>query len=93
MVVGVLFVEIHIPASTNLKAKRRVLQSIKANVRNKFNVSISEVDFHDLWQRCAFGVAGVGPDRLPVERELDSILRMIEGNPEGEVTNHNMEFV
>ena len=92
MVVGTLFVEMHIPGATSLKAKRRVLQSIKANVRNRFNVSVSEVDFNDLWQRSAIGVAAVGPDRIFLEKELRSILGYIDANPELEITRHEIEF-
>lgn len=93
MVVGVLYVEMHFPGVTNLKAKRRILQSIKSNVRNKFNASISEVAYHDLWQRCALGAACVSPDYNPVERELNRILEMIDENPELEVAQHSIEYI
>jgi uncharacterized protein len=93
MIVGVMYVEMHLPGVTNLKAKRRVLQSIKSNVRNKFNVSISEVNFHDLWQRSALGVAGVGPDKVLIENEMNRILHLIENYSELEVSEHRIEFV
>lgn len=93
MIVGVLYVEFHLPGVTNLKAKRRVLQSIKSIVRNKFNVSIAEVAFHDLWQRSALGVAGVGPDRLLIENEMERILHIVYDNPEVDVTEHHLDIM
>ena len=34
-----------------------MLRSITDGVRRKFNVSIAEVEYQDLWQRAALGVA------------------------------------
>ena len=43
----------------SLKAKRKVVKSILARVKNNFNVAIAEVDYHDKWQRSVLGVAVV----------------------------------
>jgi len=50
-------VHIYLPLSSSLKDKRQVIQSIINRIRKRFNVSISEVDHHDLWQRSALGWA------------------------------------
>ena len=47
MVIGVCKLEICIPGNNSLKGKRQVLKSIKDRIRNKFNVSIAEVDKND----------------------------------------------
>ncbi len=57
MFIGVARFELFIPAATSLKDKRQVVRSVTGTVRNKFNVSISEVEFQSLWQRAALGVA------------------------------------
>ena len=41
MIIGILTLRLHIPVSGSLKAKRRVVKSLKDRLRNKFNVSIS----------------------------------------------------
>ena len=46
----------------NPKGKRSVLRTIKARVRNKFNVSIAEAGDHDLWQRALIGISQVGTE-------------------------------
>jgi uncharacterized protein len=51
--------ELFIPSSRSLKDKRQVLRSVVQTVRNKFNVSIAEVEYQDLWQRAALGVSCV----------------------------------
>jgi hypothetical protein len=55
--VGVARLELFIPDSSSLKDKRHVLRSITDGVRRKFNVSIAEVEYQDLWQRAALGIA------------------------------------
>jgi uncharacterized protein len=59
MFIGVARFELFIPASESLKDKRRVVKSISSVVHNKLNVSISEVDHQDLWQRAAIGIGCV----------------------------------
>jgi uncharacterized protein YlxP (DUF503 family) len=51
--------ELFIPDSRSLKDKRQVLRSVIQTTGNKFNVSIAEVEYQDLWQRAAIGVSCV----------------------------------
>lgn len=57
MIVAVIYFEMHIPHAQSLKEKRSAVNSLKKKIRNKFNVSVAEVDFLDKWQRSAFGVS------------------------------------
>ena len=50
MAVGICTLRLSMPLNQDLKAKRRVLQSVIAHVRAAFNVSIAEVGEHDKWQ-------------------------------------------
>ena len=79
MVVGVCIIQLHLPQSDSLKAKRRLLNSIKGRVRNKFNITIAEVDNNELWQRATLGAAYLHKDKQEVERVLAALLEFIEG--------------
>jgi uncharacterized protein YlxP (DUF503 family) len=59
MIIGVLTLELHLPESNSLKSKRIIIKSLKDRIKNKFNVSIAEIDGNDLWQRCVLGAACV----------------------------------
>ena len=77
MYVGAYRIELFIPASNNLKAKRSVVQSLKAKLA-QLNVAVAEVDGQDLWQRAVLGVAAVSGevsylDDLP--DRIDAIIR------------------
>jgi uncharacterized protein YlxP (DUF503 family) len=78
MVVGVLTLQIHLPASDSLKAKRAVLNRVKERVRSRFNVCVAEVDHQDLWQRATLGVAAVSGEGSVLDRVLHDVLAVIE---------------
>lgn len=52
-------VEFFLPYCHSLKEKRKVINSVVDRVRKRFNISISEVEYQDLWQRGALGFAAV----------------------------------
>jgi uncharacterized protein YlxP (DUF503 family) len=65
-------------ASFSLKDKRRVIQSVQAKIRNRFNLSIAEVADQDDRQFVSLAVVGVGSNRMVVEKELEQALRLLE---------------
>ncbi len=93
MVVGILTVTLSIPGSNSLKDKRQVVKSTLANVRNKFNVSASEVGSMDLHRRAELGFACVSNDAVLVNSMLNKVLDYIESNPLCEVTDSELEIV
>ena len=92
MIIGAALIEVHIPGSTSLKAKRSVLNRIKERIKSRFNVSVAEVDYQDLWQRAAIGVAVVGLEKRVVESTLSSIVRLVEMETRAEITQVRTEF-
>ncbi len=78
MVVGLLRLELFIPGSNSLKEKRHIVKSIIGKVEGKYNVSISEVDNHDLWQRVTIGIAHVSETGEQTKKVLDHIDRFVE---------------
>lgn len=61
MFVGVYRIELFLPASHSLKAKRSVLNGLKARL-SQMNLSVAEVDGQDLWQRGVLLAAAVSTD-------------------------------
>ncbi|UCE05810.1 MAG: DUF503 domain-containing protein [bacterium] len=92
MFIGVGQVEIYIPESGSLKSKRFILKSIKAKIRNKFNVSIAEIENNDKWQRSSLGLAVVSNERKMVDSTLNQIINFIENDFRVEVLDHSIEI-
>ena len=82
----------HLPGARSLKAKRTVVRSVKDRLR-RLNVSVAEVDHHDLWQRCRLEVASVGASQTAVERALDAVLEDIERHEPGLVVASEIEWL
>ena len=92
MVVGLLTIELHVPGSQSLKDKRAVLRRVKDRLK-KFNVAVSEVEHHDLWQRAALAVVTVSTDQPHADRELAAVADEIERVEPGAVTRTEVEFL
>ena len=92
MFVGVGQVELFIPESGSLKSKRFVLKSIKTKIRNKFNVSVAEVENNDKWQRASLGIAVVSNDKKIVDSTLNQAINFIENDFRVEVIDRSIEI-
>ena len=71
-VIGVLTLEIWIESSHSLKDKRQVIRSLKDRIREKFNVSVAEIDGLDSWQNSVVAIATVANDRTYAEKVLQA---------------------
>ena len=92
MVIALLSIELHVPGSQSLKDKRMVLRRIKDRVK-KFNVAVSEVEHHDLWQRAGLAVVTVSTDEQHADRELAAVADEIERVEPGLITRTEVEFL
>lgn len=93
MTVGLCTVELFIPDGHSLKDKRRVLQSVKSRVRDKFNVSIAEVGGQDLWQRAILGLACVANESTYVNQVLDQAVNLIRTVPTIQLVRSHIELL
>jgi len=93
MIVGVAAVEIHVHGSQSLKAKRGVVRSIAQRVRNRFNLSVSEVGGQGTWQLAVLGFATVGSDRRRVREVLEQTMTFVEELHLAEVLNSDVELI
>ncbi len=93
MVVGVASIEIHIPESGSLKSKRHFLKRIKDRVKNRFNVSVAEVDHNDLWQRTTLGVAVVANQQQFANQVLSQVIEFINQEPGIQILDYTINFL
>lgn len=93
IIVGLCTIELFIPDSQSLKDKRQVLLSLKERLRQKFNLSVAEVDGLDLWQKAVLGVACVANDGRHVNQVLDQALNLIRCNPAIEIVQSRIELL
>lgn len=71
--IGVLTLDIHIEHSHSLKEKRHVIKSLKDRLRERFNVSVAEIDHLDSWQSSVIAAVTVANDRVRAEQVLQAV--------------------
>jgi len=94
MHVGVCRIKLRLPENQSLKGKRQVLKSITTRVRNKFNVSVAEVDDQDLWQLATIGICCVSNDSRQTNEVLSKVVDfVIGGRFEAEILDYEIEIM
>ena len=78
MVVGIVRFELHLPQAQSLKDKRQVVRSMKERIRERVHASVAEVEYQDLWQRAAIGLAVVAADGGHVRELLQSARHIVD---------------
>ena len=93
MMIATAKLTLHIPWSHSLKEKRMVVKSLSTKVRNKFNVTVAEVEEQDIHQLAVLGFAAIAGDRAQADSIIDHVLDYIEENTEGEVVGVEREIL
>ncbi len=94
MNIGVCKIKLRLPENLSLKGKRRVLKSITARVRSKFNVSVAEVDDQNLWQLATLGICCVSNDKRYTNELLSKVVNfIIDGRFEVEIIDYEIELI
>lgn len=85
--------EFIVPSAHSLKEKRAVLQRMITRTKQKYNVSIAEIDHQDVWQRTLLALVSVASNQQAAERELKRAIAFLESNPEWQCLNIHQEFL
>lgn len=94
MNVGICTINLRLPESFSLKDKRQELKSITSRIRNKFNVSVAEIDDHDMWQLTAIAICCVSNDRRYTNGVLSKVVDFVTGGRfEVEILNYEIEII
>lgn len=75
--VALLLVHLHFPDAGSLKAKRKDLASVKAQLHGRMGVTVAEVAHQDLWQRATLAVALTGGSVNHLQDATDRVERFL----------------
>jgi len=92
--VGVCKVKLRLPDNLSLKGKRQVIKSVTARLKNKFNVSVAEVEDNDLWQLATVGICFVSNDKRFTNEVLSKAIEFVS-NSQGdfEMLDYEIEIL
>jgi len=92
MIISAVKAELILPGATSLKAKRGPLKSLISKIRNQFNCSVVEADFHDLHQRASLLVAFAAQDRVQSSRLENSLEELLQNNADFILSRYEKEY-
>ena len=78
MIVSMIQIILEMPEIGSIKDKRRILQSLKKRMENKFRVSAAEVDLQDSLRFAQIGAAIVSNSKSYGESVLNKLLLFVE---------------
>ena len=93
MNVGYGQIKFFLHGNRSLKGKRKVVKSMRDRVKNKFNVSISEVGDQDEWQSLQIGIAAVSSDSQYLDGLMTQVVEFIDNMHLAEMIDCNIEFM
>jgi hypothetical protein len=77
----VLTLELGIPGCRSLKARRSVIERLKASLRKDLNLSVSEIAPRDIHDRARLGVAAVVDNRAQGDAQYEKIHAVLGREP------------
>jgi hypothetical protein len=80
-------IEILIYESNSLKEKRHVIKSMIERIKSKFNASVAEVGYNELWNRSIIGVSVVSNNRNLCEASISKIISFVDNDERVEILN------
>ena len=94
MSLGLLTIYLNIPGCGSLKEKRGRLKPLLTRLHREFNISVTEIDHHDVWQSAAIACALISTDSGHTHRSLMKIIKWIETYwPDVTVVDDQIEFM
>ena len=91
MIVGSLRVRLLVREARSLKDKRQVVRSIKDRLRNRFNISVAEVEAEDHRQLAVLGMAMVSNEAHPIRLAFGQIVQALRSHPVAELIDYQEE--
>jgi hypothetical protein len=93
MVIGVLTLEFRLHGNDSLKGKRRVAQSLKIKLRNKFNLAVAEVAHQDSHDTLVLAAVAVSSDTGRLQSQLHKALNLVVAIDAAELVHDEMEIM
>jgi uncharacterized protein YlxP (DUF503 family) len=75
--VALLLIDLRFPVAGSLKAKRKELNSVKAQLHGRLGAAVAEVDHQDVWQRSRLSAALTSGSMAQLERQVDAVERWL----------------
>jgi uncharacterized protein YlxP (DUF503 family) len=77
MTIGACRIVLRLPENASLKGKRQVIKSLVTRIRNRYNVSVAEIDHQDSWQIATLGLTCVSNSGRHISETLEKVVGFV----------------
>jgi len=91
--IGVGKIWIEIPECKSLKEKRGVIKPLINRIRDKFQVSASEIGHHNSLRYGVIGISTLGNRRSEIERYLNAVIEKILKYKRAKLVDYKTEII
>lgn len=91
--IGYCRLTLYLPTVGSLKGKRSVIKGPCSRARQKFNVSVSEIDANDTWQKAVIGVAVVANESSFANSVISNVVNLFDADHQVEVIDCAIEML
>ena len=92
MNIAAMTFRLHAPWVHSLKEKRMIVNSLVSRLRNRFHISVAEIDEQDTHQIIVIGIAAIVPHNAMADSLMDEISAFVEETTEAEILEENREI-
>lgn len=93
MYAALVVLDLHVPSSQSLKAKRGVVKAVISRLRQDLNCSVAEIGYQDLWQRVELGIAIAGGSETGVRKVAQQVEQIVSREPRVEIIGVHVDVV
>ena len=93
MKIGLLRVDLRLPACSSLKSKRSILKRLINSLRRQYNVGVAELDNHDQPFACKLGIVTIYRNGENVDKALRNVLSLLDKTPDIQVADYLIEMM
>ncbi|MEA1974534.1 MAG: DUF503 domain-containing protein [Bacillota bacterium] len=93
MVILLINIKLRLYAVNSLKEKRSIIKSIIEKLKNKYNISISEIEYQNMHRESRIGIVAISSSFIFLEKEFDKIIKFIDGDPRIEIIDIERERI
>ncbi|GEP66958.1 hypothetical protein CBE01nite_47260 [Clostridium beijerinckii] len=92
---NILFMKVTLRASWvhSLKEKRMIVKSVTQKLKNKFNISVSEVYEQDVHKTIVIGIVGICSNSAQSDSTMENLITFIENNTDAEIIDIQREDI
>lgn len=93
IVVGIMVLDLYANHTHSLKEKRHIVSSLKEKLKHRFNISLVESDYQDLWQKIQVAIAMVSNTKVIIEKSFDQIEDFVFSNYPVQIISVSKDYI